>query len=457
MASFHSIGQSVGATTLGAVVGSIETPYAALVLGSGNVGGTDALSTGDLQYGDPGEMGAQSVFSVELWFMPTAYPAATRNILIGPKAGGVAFRQWSLNLTAAGAIQCEATDETGTVQTVTSTALVNRNLWNHIFFTVDFNFTGVYVNNVLTSNTNWGNHSVLGLDTSAGATGSRDMRLLGPADNNTQWSFDALAIYRTRLGDARVNEHYRAGTQLGFAAKKVDARLVDVLDVVNHHAPRRFQIGNRTVVERYMSGQSPLEECRHAVEADDIDACFFADAGGTLVFLAANHRLLAPYTTSQATFGDGAGELPYLDYKSDYSSSFTINEWSATRTARGPNTPVTQTRSDAASQSANFRRAQAISDVPVTSDADADTIATGLLLKTKNSFKRVTEITPKTSDPDTSLTVYRRELMDRITVKRRPPGPIGAGPVTQDLYIDRIDMSGTPGVPPSVAFGVSPL
>ena len=83
-------------------------------------------------------------------------------------------------------------------------------------------------------------------------------------------------------------------------------------------------------------------------------------------------------------------------------------------------------------------------------------IVTGLLAKYKDSQQRVDRIEMNTIDPNVTEAVFRRELMDKITVKRTPPG--GGSRISQDLFIQKIDISGSnDGHPWQINWGVSPL
>jgi len=46
-------------------------------------------------------------------------------------------------------------------------------------------------------------------------------------------------------------------------------------------------------------------------------------------------------------------------------------------------------------------------------------------------------------------------LMDRIRILRTPPG--GGARIDQQVFIQRIEMSGNPDGPPSCTLGVSPV
>lgn len=449
--AFHSAGGGVGSTVLGAIVGSVETPYAAVQLG---VTTTDLLTTGDLVFGDAGELGGQPQFAIEFWFQTASYPGSTQNLIIGPVTNSGVLRQYSINLTTTGAIAGFVTDDGAVQRGGTGSAIVQPWTWNHIVLATAGTNLVLYVNGaaVMTDST-WGTHSVRPLGTTVG---SLDVRIVGPATTIAQY-YDELAIYRTTLSAARIAAHYTAGAAMGFPFQKPGERINALLDSVASSAPRSLQLGTRNVIERYMTGQSPLEEIRRAVEAEDVDAAYFTTADGTQKFLADGHRSASPYTTPQVTVGDAGGaEIPYVDVQFDYSPTFLINEWNVTRTPKGAATPVTQTASDATSISRYFKRSQSLSDVPVTLDSDAAAIATALLAKHKDAMWRPTSVSFDLLDANVAEAFFRRDLMDRITIKYTPPG--GGARIIQDVFIQKIDVQGdNSGQSMKGTWGVSPL
>ena len=66
--------------------------------------------------------------------------------------------------------------------------------------------------------------------------------------------------------------------------------------MVENHAPRSFQPGSRDMVEMFSAGRPVLEHIRAAVACEKPDGMFFCTAGGSLFFLAADHRTKSPYT-----------------------------------------------------------------------------------------------------------------------------------------------------------------
>jgi hypothetical protein len=436
---------SGGATTT-AIVGDNPTPYGSAILTPG-----DSMTTGDLALGEAGEAGGLLDFSVEGWFRwALASPTPSTSLLIGPLSTSGANRQWGFYIAAGGGVQFGSVNAAGTAIFSGQTAVPTLDTWYHVVGVITGGNIRVYLNGV-----DAGASAFVGaVRPSAFTAGSAAMEVLYAGGTNQY--IDELAIYRTGLSAARVLEHYNAGVNRGYPFQLPGTRIGAVLDTVGSPAPRSIQAGTRNVIPRYMSGQSPLEECRRAVEAEDVDAALFVTADGTLKFLADSHRSSSPYNTIQATFGDGAGELAYVDIDTDYSASELINEWNVTRSVFGTTAPTTQTASDATSISRYFKHSQSLSDVPTTNDANCATIAAGLLAKYKDALYRITSISFNTIDPTVTEAVLQRELMDKVRILRTPPG--GGSRIQQDVFIQRIEISGSnDGGPWTIRWTVSPL
>lgn len=431
------------------VAGDNPIPYAAATLATG-----DSLTTGDLSVGEAGEFGLGQEMAVEFWFQMTALPGVDGTFVYGPLSSSGSDRQFTITLLAAGNLSFGLEDDTGLARTAAGAAVLRTGTWYHIVCTAQGGNIIIYLNGTSDgSSATWGSHSVRALGSTAGALG---LNVFGPVGGGGQFYFTKLAVYRTGLTAARVLEHYTAGTARGFPFQAPGERIGAILDTASSYAPRSIQAGTRSVIPRYMSGQAPIEEIRRAVEAEDVDAAFFVTASGGLTFLADGHRSSSPYNTIQATFGDGDGEIPYLDLETDYSEAELINEWNVTRSPYGFSSPVTQTVSDATSISRYFKRSQSLSDVPTWSDANAANIATALLTKYKDPLYRITSISFDTTDPSVSDAVLQRELMDKVRIYRTPPG--GGARIQQDVYIQKIDISGgNDGKPWSIRWAVSPL
>lgn len=450
--SVPSTSASSGNTTT-AIVGDNPTPFGSATLGATT---TDALTSGDVTVGDPLDAGNLTEFAVEVWVRwRSTLPAADNNVARGPISNSGGSPQWQLTFITAGShLSATVIDEGAVTRTSTGSVALLPAQWCHVVLTAQGGNLNIYVNGVLDGTSSaWSTHSVRPIGTTAG---SEDLRLIGPTGAGINLDFDELAFYRAGLTAARVLEHYNAGVNRGFPQQNPGERIGAVLDTVSSHAPRSIQLGTRAVIPRYMSGQAPLEECRRAVEAEDVDAALFVSASGMITFLADGHRSSSPYNTIQATFGDGAGELAYTDISTDYSESELINEWNVTRSVSGPTTATTQTASDATSISRYFKRSQSLSDVPTINDTNTAAIATALLAKYKDPLYRITSISFNTIDPNVTEAVLQRELMDKVRILRTPPG--GGSRIQQDVFIQRIEIAGSnDGGPWTIRWAVSPL
>jgi hypothetical protein len=257
-------------------------------------------------------------------------------------------------------------------------------------------------------------------------------------DQNKPLNFDSLPTSGTIASAA-------SDVQLGA--------LLDLSSTPSRTAPRRTQTGNpKTAQAIPLGGEATLGVIQNLMQAELPDGVWFVAADGTLTMLPWNQRSTSPYDTVQAIFGDAGGsELPYLACSLDYSDSFLINEVVVTRTGGSP-----QTSSDATSIASYGKRSVSFSSVPIEpDDSAAGVIANNILANRKQPFLRVISISPNLNDPNTAQAVFRRELMDRIRVLRTPPG--GGARIDQTAFIQSIEFSGTPGMPPSCTLGVSPL
>jgi hypothetical protein len=165
----------------------------------------------------------------------------------------------------------------------------------------------------------------------------------------------------------------------------------------------------------------------------------FFNAAGRYTFLDRDWRTRAPYTTSQATFGDDptANELPYDNLVISYDESFLYNDVRVTRT--GADLPKVAT--DSTSQTRYLQRTLEESDVIVVDDTQAQVIADAKLARFKDPFLRVTQISFPITDQGDALQqqllvqALMREIGDQITIKRRPKG---GAVITQSSYIESI-------------------
>jgi Concanavalin A-like lectin/glucanases superfamily len=439
----------------GAVVGDPSARYIFLVPTA--YLRSDVLAPGDT--GDPGGVvDGLTEFAIEAWFMgsATGTPNATEFLISGPlHASG--FAKYSITVTTGGIVRCSARNGAGTTGNLVSpsgTIVRDDATWVHVVETITGGSLRLYINGVQADSTGWTGSFSTGLD--AGA-----YFFIGSPGNGQAWGVDEVAFYRHGLTADRVQAHYDAGRNRGFPQQTTGARINAALDASGSLVPRQVSSSaGRTIQPSYMQGQSPLGEIKSAESAEAVDSGFFVKADGTLVFLDAGHRSSAPYNTVQVTLGDAGGaEIPYEDLNVDYSDAFLFNEVNVTRDTGGviaSGEGGTQTVRDTTSISAYKKRPQSLSSIPVTTDAVALTIGTAMLAKYKDPMQRITSISFTTLDRNVTEALFRRELMDKITVKRTPPG--GGSRISQDLFIQKITVDGdNSGAPWRVTWGVSPV
>lgn len=138
--------------------------------------------------------------------------------------------------------------------------------------------------------------------------------------------------------------------------------------------------------------------------------------------------------TSQGTFGDVSPELPYTEIAPSFDDSQIYNDVHITRLSGSE-----QVVQDTASQNRYFKRSLIKSGLLISTDNESSDAAHWLLAQYKDvalRFKRIT-IDPQANDSSLWPHALGRDLHDRITIKRRPPG--GGAAISQDCFIESIE------------------
>lgn len=224
------------------------------------------------------------------------------------------------------------------------------------------------------------------------------------------------------------------------AGEDTGARVGRVLDSASWPAAdRSVDTGDSTLQATDLSG-SVLDEL--LLDADSELGELYVDGGGRIVFR--NRTALLDTTrsnTSQATFGDGGGsELPYVDLDLANDDSTFYNTVRITRVGGSA-----QTATDSASQALYYARTFTNDTIILQTDADALHYAQWLLAISKDPELRFASVTliPQADPANLWPQALGRELGDRITVKRRPPG--GGSVTTKDEFVRGIDHEFDPG------------
>jgi len=232
-----------------------------------------------------------------------------------------------------------------------------------------------------------------------------------------------------------------AGGSVG-GGEATGARINRVLDSADWEtADRTVATGDSLVQATDLSGDV-LSELQLTASSELGE--LYMDGGGKVVFRNRNASLTDSRSiTSQATFGDGGGaEIPYQDLAIAADDATFFNEALVTR-AGG----TEQSAADTASQTLYYRKTfKPGSDPILLTDADALNFAEYLLHVAADPELRFTELTvnPRHAGLESTLFPHAlgRELGDRITVVRRPPG--GGDPISKDQFIRGVDHEFTP-------------
>lgn len=209
-------------------------------------------------------------------------------------------------------------------------------------------------------------------------------------------------------------------------------RVGRILDAAGWPAADRNIDTGVSVLQSADGGMGVLEALQK-VEQTEAGAVFIT-ANGQVRFISRSSILSAPYTTSQATFGDSGSELEYGDLSYTYDDHLIFNEVRVSRS-----NGVVQTVSDATSQTSYLRRTRVIDGLLHQTDSVSLDRANWELTHYKDPTLRVTDmkLEPARNNQSTHFPqVLGRELLDRVTVLRRPQN-LGAA-IQQDVLIEGI-------------------
>jgi voltage-gated potassium channel Kch len=234
--------------------------------------------------------------------------------------------------------------------------------------------------------------------------------------------------FKVLAGNSRT-----AGGPIG-GSETTGARINRVLDSANWPAADRIIATGQSTVQATTLDGSALSELQLTADAEIGE--LYMDGGGRVVFRN-RHALLTETrsNTSQASFGDTGAELPYTDLKSAADDGTFYNQMKVTR-AGG----TEQIAEDTASQALLYTRTFRPSGEPILeTDAAALDYAQWLLHISRTPETRFTTmvVDPRLQPDDLYPHVLGRQIGDRITATRRPPG--GGDPIVRDVFVRGIE------------------
>jgi hypothetical protein len=198
----------------------------------------------------------------------------------------------------------------------------------------------------------------------------------------------------------------------------------------------RFIDAGQSQVQAGTVADTALEHMQ-AVAASE-QGLLYIDGEGRLVFEDRHHRIKC-HSTSAATFGDGEGELPYLQFEATADDNWIYNDIRLTREGGSE-----QTASDATSQAAYGRRTYQKSGLLLTSDSETLSAARWLLALYKDWSMR-SETLVLSGELSDGMWPYALGIQpsDRVTVVRRPPG--GGAAISRDYFVEAVRYDWSPG------------
>lgn len=239
-----------------------------------------------------------------------------------------------------------------------------------------------------------------------------------------------------------LEEDNRSAVAAVGAGELSGARIHRILDSVGWPADKRaIDPGKVTLQATTLEGPALTE--LQAVADAELGALYIR-GDGVIVFRERTAVMEDPLSTvSQATFGDGGGaELPYKDGGLAFSSD-TATMINRVRAQRAGGTEVVV--EDLASiQKYKVKAPISGSDLLLETDSAVTDWANYLLTVSKDPELRFTamEVWPRVDPERLWPQVLGREIGDRITVIRRPPG--GGDPIIRDVFIRGIEHVITP-------------
>lgn len=242
-------------------------------------------------------------------------------------------------------------------------------------------------------------------------------------------TIDELAFYKTVLTSTQVAAHNTART---LSVESAGNRVARVLQMMGWPTDSRtVDTGGDNMQATTLQGQNALTYLQNIASSDF--GRFYIGANGNATFWSRNGLLgSSTYSSSQATFGDGAGEKPYNAYVPQYNDQLVKNYVSVTREGG-----TAQVAYDSTSIGRYWQRNDSVTGLLVTSDTTAASVAAVRLATYKTPFTRITQVGV---NPRADTTLYTQvvgyDIGTRITIKRRPQG-VGSA-ISADYIIEGV-------------------
>ena len=244
---------------------------------------------------------------------------------------------------------------------------------------------------------------------------------------------DELVLYKDSvLTTTQIANHYAIGKGTYLAGNTTTQRLESLLAMADWMSDgETFSTATSTVQGIDTQNDTLLSALKECETADQ--GRLFCDRSGLVKFISHNEMAVnSTYNTSQRTFGDGTGELPYLDLEFTYNDQLIYN-----RTNIARREGATAVVNDTTSQGQYFIRTDSLSGLINDTNEQADDIARVRLETYKQPQLRIEQMR---FSPRRLTSMYSATISDdigtRITVKRRPQG-VGSV-ISKELIVEGI-------------------
>lgn len=318
----------------------------------------------------------------------------------------------------------------------TSAVTVNDGKPHHLVLRWDFNTSlhQLWVDGVLaTTTTTFTNISqdelniVVGKPYTSSATATYNMT------SYFVGTLDELTLYSTvALSSTQIANHYAIGKGTYLTGNTTTQRLDSLLAMADWMSDgETFSTATSTVQGIDTQNDTLLSALKECETADQ--GRLFCDRSGLVKFISHNEMAVnSTFNTSQRTFGDGTGELPYLDLEFTYNDQLIYN-----RTIVARREGATAVVNDTTSQGQYFIRTDSLSGLINDTDEAMDDIARVRLATYKQPQLRIEQMR---FSPRRLTSMYAATITDdigtRITVKRRPQG-VGSV-ISKELIVEGI-------------------
>lgn len=390
-------------------------------------------------------------FSVETWFTSTGTDASFTRTIAGQgsiKFGSAGYESsfptqnngWALGHEGGAAATMALGFIIGNgvaVRHVRTTATSwNDEATHHVVATWNGSTAKIYVDGVDQSLTTEASGSPSGPSAGFVSVGK-----LGAPPVGGWWlgAADEVLIYSSALSAARVLAHYNAGNA-PWNADSPSARITRVLDQIGQlAADRDLDTGSAVLGSASVDGTPALTHLQE-VAASEAGRLYVTRDGKVRLIGRNEFWQEASYNTSQATFGDGTGELPYRGLEFAYDEEKVRNDIRVR-----PHTGDEQIATDSASQAASggeitYSLSSLESRVRYAKDH-----ADWLLFLHKDPVLQIGMVEPLAMrSPSTVFpVVLAAELGQRYTFKRRPQN-VGSA-ISVDVQLEGVRERWRPG------------